>query len=247
MILQACLNGARPRDFHPELPVTVEAITAQAINCVFAGAGELHLHVRGRDGEESLSPSAVDETILAIRQVLPGTLISISTGAWIEGDDRKRRATIGEWTNLPDVASVNIDEEDAIGVIEALHGRGIGTEAGLSTAGEAALLVKSPVASKIFRILIEPGEEQIDDARAQTAAILDVLDRLPSPKPILLHGFDSTVWPLIEQATACFYSTRIGLEDTNLLPDGTMATSNADLVAAARAIIRGRRQVYAGS
>jgi uncharacterized protein (DUF849 family) len=49
----------------------------------------------------------------------------------------------------------------------------------------------------------------------------------------LLHGFNETTWPFIERAVREGYSVRIGLEDTDRMPDGSVADSNADLVRAA--------------
>jgi uncharacterized protein (DUF849 family) len=60
MIVQACLNGARRSDFHPQLPLTAEAMTRDGASCVEAGATELHIHPRGSHGRESLL--AVDTT-----------------------------------------------------------------------------------------------------------------------------------------------------------------------------------------
>jgi uncharacterized protein (DUF849 family) len=69
------------------LPVSTHALVADGWAAVKAGAAEFHLHVRGPDGLESLAPEHVDATITALRGRLPGTLIGISTGARIEGDD----------------------------------------------------------------------------------------------------------------------------------------------------------------
>jgi uncharacterized protein (DUF849 family) len=69
---------------------------------------------------------------------------------------------------------------------------------------------------------------------AAADGVLDVLRRAKIDKPILLHGFDTTVWPLVHRAFAQGYSTRIGLEDGCTLPDGNRAPSNAALVAAAK-------------
>ena len=44
MIVQACINGARPAAFHPALPLTAEAMARDATACVAAGAAELHLY-----------------------------------------------------------------------------------------------------------------------------------------------------------------------------------------------------------
>ena len=99
MIVQACINGARPRDFHPRLPLDAPAMTSDAAACVAAGAAELHIHPR-IDGRESLP--AVDATVLAVRQACPGTLVGVSTGAWIENDVERTRAAIASWRELPD-------------------------------------------------------------------------------------------------------------------------------------------------
>src|SRR5918996_3446612 len=101
MIVQACLNGARAPDYHPRLPVSTEALVADGWAAAKAGAAELHLHVRGPDGVESLAPGRVDATITALRERLPGTLIGISTGAWIERDDDRRLVMIGGWRGPP--------------------------------------------------------------------------------------------------------------------------------------------------
>ena len=73
MIVQACVNGARPDDYHPQLPVTAEAIAIDTATCVSAAA-ELRIHPRGRGRRESLS--SVDETIDAVRRTCPGTALS---------------------------------------------------------------------------------------------------------------------------------------------------------------------------
>jgi hypothetical protein len=54
-----------------------------------------------------------------------------------------------------------------------------------------------------------------------------------SPAPVLLHGLDESCWPLLEHAGTCDVQTRIGMEDTLRLPDGSTAPGNAELVAAA--------------
>ncbi len=54
MLLKACLNGARHADEHPALPVSVEALAADAVACVRAGAGAIHMHPRDAEGRESL-------------------------------------------------------------------------------------------------------------------------------------------------------------------------------------------------
>jgi uncharacterized protein (DUF849 family) len=50
---------------------------------------------------------------------------------------------------------------------------------------------------------------------------------------VLLHGLDGSCWPLLEHAGVCGLQTRIGMEDTLTLPDGSVVTDNAALVSAA--------------
>jgi uncharacterized protein (DUF849 family) len=240
MIVQACLNGARTPDYHPRLPVSTEALVADGWAAVEAGAAELHLHVRGPDGVESLAPEHVDATISALRDRLPGTLIGISTGAWIERDDDRRLLMIDGWRELPDHASVNLKEPGAPAVIERLYRHGVGIEAGLASGTDAERLVRFGLGRLCLRALIEIEEQTLDEAMSVVDGILSVLARAELKKPILLHGFDDTVWPFVERAVRDGFSTRVGLEDGSALPDGSVAPSNADLVRAAVRIAYGR-------
>ena len=237
MLVQACLNGGRTHGYHPRLPLTPEALAADARACVRAGAAELHLHVRGPDGAESLAPAAVDATVAAIRAAVPGTFMGVSTGAWIERDDDRRLAMIEAWRELPDHASVNLAEPGAPAVIERLRRRGIAVEAGLATPADAERLVRLGLVPLALRILIELDGQDLAGAMATTDGILAALAAGGCRKPILLHGFDATVWPFVERCAREGYSTRVGLEDGRLLPDGSPAGSNAELVAAAVALM----------
>lgn len=238
MIVQACLNGARPPLYHPRLPTAPAALAADAAAAVAAGAAEIHLHVRAADGSETLAPDAVDATIAAVRARLPGTLVGVSTGDWIERDDDRRLAAIDAWRILPDYASVNLGEPGAPAVIERLHRRGIGIEAGLASAADAERLHRLGLAPLALRILVEIGEQDGAQAMVAADATLAALCAAAIAKPILLHGFDDTVWRFVARAARDVYSTRVGLEDGAALPDGTPAAGNADLVAAAVALMR---------
>lgn len=228
MIVQACLNGSRTVGFHQRLPVTSEDIANEGAWCIAAGAAELHLHPRGVRGKESLA--AIDTAILSLRRACPGTLIGVSTGAWIENDEVQSRNCIAQWNELPDYASVNLSEPDAPAIIELLRRRGIGVEAGLASVADAERLVKLSGHRPVSRILIEIEEQDLGVARPVAESIAAVLDRAGLRRPILLHGVDATVWPCVELARQRRWSTRVGLEDGKHLPDGTIASDNAALV-----------------
>jgi len=236
VIVQACINGARPDHYHPRLPRTAEAIAIDAAACVAVGAAELHIHPRGRDGRESLS--SVDETVRAVRRTCPGTFVGVSTGAWIEGDKKRTRNCIAAWRLLPDYASVNLSEQDAPAVIALLHNMGVGVEAGLATVADAERFVALPDCRRTLRILIEIGEQDLEKADAVANEIRQVLEQANVRRPILLHGFDASVWHFVKRAHHQRWSTRVGLEDGCQRPNGEIASGNADLVSDAIQIFR---------
>lgn len=240
MIVQACLNGARPPGFHPRLPLAPGVLAEDAAEAVAAGAAELHVHPRGADGMETLAPPAMDAAIGALRARLPGTLIGVSTGAWIERDADRTLACIASWAVPPDYASVNLSEPAAPAVTGALLRRGIGVEAGLAGVGDARRLIALDLGPACLRILVEIGDQDAVAAQAMVEATVSVLRESELRKPVLLHGQEATVWPLVAAAFRAGFSTRVGLEDGAMLPNGSPAPDNAALVAAACAMRPGR-------
>lgn len=238
MIVQACINGARDAAFHPALPLTPEAMAADCLACILAGAGEIHLHTRGADGRESLAAEVMDETMRLVRAAVPGTLVGVSTGDWIEKSDARTLAAIAAWRELPDYASVNLSESAAPAVMQALSARGVGIEAGLASVADAERLVDLTLERPPLRILIEIDEQDFGEATAVAEGIHAVLDKAGLRRPIQLHGMDETVWHFAGMAATRRWSTRVGLEDGRLLPDGTLAKDNAALVRAAVEIYR---------
>jgi uncharacterized protein (DUF849 family) len=238
MIVQACLNGGRGLDFHPRVPITADAIVADAVAAVAAGAHELHFHVRDAEGRETLAPAYVDPLIRRVRAALPGTLISISTRERIEGDDDRRLACISAWGERPDYAAANIAEPGAPAVIERLLRVGISAEASVWNLADAKRLAALDLARSCLRVLVEVRANDGPTAIAEAAAILAELESAGIRRPILLHGYDASAWPLVREAALHRFSTRMGLEDVRMLPDGTMAADNAALVRAAVGIMR---------
>lgn len=239
MIIQACLNGARSVEHHPALPLTTQAMVRDAVDCIAEGAGELHIHPRGPDGHESLSH--VDELMRAIRVACPGTLVGVSTGAWIENDVTATRECIADWQTLPDYASVNLSEADAPAIFSLLEKKGVGIEAGLATVEDARRFVTLPQKDTVFRVLLEIEEQELDRAEATLDGIIAVLENAGNTRALLLHGFDATAWHFVRIARDRRWSTRIGLEDTRLLEDRSVANSNAQLVARAVALFEQAR------
>ncbi|MBE9373550.1 3-keto-5-aminohexanoate cleavage protein [Saccharopolyspora sp. HNM0983] len=227
-MLQACLNGARTPREHHHLPTSPADLAAAAADAVAAGATDLHLHPKTPDGADSLEPHLVAATLRAVRAAAPTTPIGITTGAWTTPDPHTLLRSIRAWTVLPDHASVNWHEPAADDIATALHRRGIGIEAGIhSGTGAETRLRTSPLRHHLLRVLAEVNDPT---TRAATTAA-GLLDRLhPAPAPVLLHGTAAGAWHVLDLAVDRGLDTRIGLEDTLLLPDGTIATDNAELI-----------------
>src|SRR5438445_13265056 len=104
-LIQAAINGRRTRAEHPGVPTTPDAQALAAAECVAAGAGAIHLHVRAPDGRESVAAGDVARAVAAMRGAVPGVPIGVSTGAWIVVDSERRLKEVERWTVLPDYAS----------------------------------------------------------------------------------------------------------------------------------------------
>jgi uncharacterized protein (DUF849 family) len=231
-MLKVCLNGGLRRDEHSAVPITAAELAADAVRCVAAGADAVHLHPRDDAERETLDPASVAAALTALRRANPGLPFGVSTGAWIEADPAARVAAVRAWTVLPDFASVNAHEAGAELVAAALHDRGVGVEAGLWTpeAVEAYGRWRVPVQ----RILVECMRPEPAEALADAARILDALPA--GGPPVLLHAEGPAVWEVLRDAVRRGLHARVGLEDTTLLPDGTPAAGNAELVTAAVAL-----------
>ena len=233
MLIKAAINGMRTRTEHPLIPITPNQQAMEAKAAIEAGAGAIHVHIYGRDGQESLKPDDIASSLEAIRSSCPDEPIGISTGAWIVPDLKERLSLIKSWEKLPDFASVNMYEEGAIQVAKLLLDRGVAVEAGICNAREAEIFVGSDIVDKCLRVLIELDEESMPAALTTLKLIEAVLNRVKLKLPRLLHGENATAWELVKVAAARGYDTRIGFEDVLTLPDGTYADGNASLIAAA--------------
>ena len=169
MVLQACLNGDRETG----VPRTPEELAAEARACVAAGAVSLHVHPRDPDGHETLDRVHIAAAVRALRAAAPRVEISLSTGLWITGGDVDARArAIADWTERPDLVSLNLSEDGWRELADQLAERGIGIEAGVWTARDAEVLAESGLVAMwgrgsrgtrhhppVHRILVEPRSE----------------------------------------------------------------------------------------
>ena len=242
-MLQVTPNGPWGKDVHPEMPVSLGELEADLRACFQAGATGVHLHVRDPEGAETLEPAAVNGTCGMVRDVATNVgvqvEIGLTTGEWIVPDLADRIAMIREWEGV-DCATVNLSEPGFEAVMEAMLDTGVGIDVGLWAPVEMDRLLRSGLLPRAQRVSIEldPGEPYfLQDEPADLAQqVNDALDRAGSACPRLTHGMNDWTWPLVEDAFRRGHDTRVGFEDSVVLPDGTRARNNAQLVEAAVAL-----------
>ncbi|MFF0277266.1 3-keto-5-aminohexanoate cleavage protein [Streptomyces sp. NPDC094447] len=234
-MLQVCLNGTRGPGDCAGVPMSPESLAESAARAVAAGAGEVRVHPRTPCGSTSLSPRVLGPVLEAVRAAVGGG-VRIATAVTAEPDAGRRVERIRSWTVLPDLVSVDWHEPGAEEAAEALLARGIGVEAGLWAGTDGAeRFARSALAPGVRRILVKvPHPSAGGDAERAARSFLSGMGP-PAGTAVLLHGEGPGAWPVLRLAGRLGLGARIGLEDTLLLPDGTAARSNAELVAAARA------------
>ena len=233
-LLQAALNGNRE---HPAAPRTPKELAAEARAAIEAGAVSLHLHPYDREGSETLAATPCAVALRAVRAACPGTPISLSTSAAIEPDPERRLALVDAWAELPDFVTANQGEEGILALCERLLARGVGIESGLLSLEDARAFVASGIAPRCARAMVEPLDPDPRDAVAHAEAIEQALAEGGVGLVQVHHGDGIASWAVNRRAAERGHGIRTGLEDTAVLPDGSTASGNGELVAAAASLL----------
>jgi uncharacterized protein (DUF849 family) len=114
-----------------------------------------------------------------------------------------------------------------------LLSRGIEIEAGLLSTDDAKAFVASGLAGRCRRVLIEPLDWDPDIAVEHAAAMENIVTSADIKLEQVHHGYGIACWAVNRRALERGHGIRTGLEDITLMPDGTPASDNADLVTAA--------------
>lgn len=211
------------------MPLSPQELALDALAARDAGAFAVHLHPRDTSGTQTLDAKLCDAVLLAIRAKAPGLPIGLSTSATIDPDPFARAAAIARWREVPDFVSVNVREAGWAGIARAALHAGVGIEAGLSTREEALELSSSAFVHRVMRALVE-ADGGAEEARA-------IAELIPDDVAQLWHGFGPQTWEVIAAGSASGHDVRVGLEDVLVMPDGRVAAGNAELVAAAVALL----------
>lgn len=235
MLIQVCPNGATTRAEHPAVPLTPGELATEARAAAAAGAESVHLHPRDLSGAQTLVPEHVLAAVAAVRAAT-GLPVGVTTGIWtVDGDAARRMSLVGRWAgqDQPDFASINMNEPATDALADLLTSLGIEIEAGVWTVEDARLLGASTFGHRVTRVLLEPVDRSPAAAVETAAEASAELAQLGIEAPQLHHGYGMATWDVLRAAVAMGADIRVGLEDTTVLPDGSAAAGNGDLVAAA--------------
>ncbi len=240
VLLQAALNGDR---VHPAVPRSAEDIGIAALEASRAGAQSVHVHAFEDEGRETLDGADCAKVLKAIRRLCPTTPVSLTTSATIVADPARRLKVIEAWSELPELVTANQGEPGIVDLCELLLSRGVGIEAGLLTVEDARAFVRSGLADRCRRVLIEPLEEDEDLALQHAAIMEDIVVSASIQLEQVHHGYGMACWKVNRRALERGHGIRTGLEDITFLPNGQLAKNNAELVRAAHSLMRATRNM----
>jgi uncharacterized protein (DUF849 family) len=266
VIITCSISGSLAnRDQCPAIPYTPGEYAAEARRIVDEGGVMIHIHARRPDGTPSYAVEdfrAITEAIRA--EVADAAIVNYSTGA-IGVPVEDRIAYLRELR--PEVAALNMGSlnyakysrtrkafvfqavfanpfDEIIALLEAMNELGIKPEHecfDLGHVGSLEPLVDMGVLHPPLHVSCVMG---VVGGVPPTARNLSAMaDNVPAGSHWGVIGISRRQWTLAAAALSLGGSVRVGLEDNFYLPDGTMASSNGDLIAKARQMAQdaGRR------
>jgi 3-keto-5-aminohexanoate cleavage enzyme len=236
-------NGARRTKLdHPALPLTSREIADEARACAAAGATAIHLHVRDEHGGHTLDVDRYSDAIAAVRQVTGSDLvIQISTESVGRFSVREQIDCVRSLR--PPAVSIALREilgepdawYEAIEFLHWLAGQSISVQIILYDAGDLDQLIQL-VESRTIPLpplmLFVLGRYRSDQQSSPDDLMPFLLLRGKRDWPFAVCAFGRREAECMVRAAQHGGHVRVGFENNLDLPDGTPATSNAELVRA---------------
>ena len=269
VIISCSISGViANRDQCPAIPYTPEEYAAEARRAVDEGASQIHIHARKPAGTPSYEVEDFQAITEAILAEVGDVIVNYSTGAI--GIPLEKRI---EYLRAlkPDVAALNMgsmnyakysarrrgfvfqavfeNSFETIGtLLTAMNELGIKPEHecfDLGHLGNLDPFIDMGVLSEPLQISCVMGVN--GGIRPTARNLAHMAENVPGgpdgPNNWGVIGISRDQWSLIAAALTLGGNVRAGVEDNFYLPDGSMARSNGDLIAAARRLAEqvGRR------
>ena len=258
--LEVALNGAAGKAFQPNIPIAVQEIVQQGVDCAKAGAAIVHVHAyddQGRGVEDADIYSAIIEGIKNQIDVIVYPTLSLA------GSLEERYAPIQTLIDrglleagVIDPGSVNITHMSQLmsgqsGIVypnpdsHIKYGLQLAEqygwrpayaiyEPGFARLGAAFAGLFPNLLQPVYRIML--SDNLLFGMRPSARAVqlyAEILSELVPQAPWMLSGLDADVTKVMPQALELGAHVRVGLEDA---PFGTSA-SNLELVEHAVSVI----------
>ncbi len=257
VILSCALTGAVTTKKHcPAIPYTPVEIAEEARRAYEAGAAVVHVHARNDDGSPTWAPPTFQKIMDETRARCP-VLINWSTGG--AGPMTERIAHLAQ---RPAVAALNMGSmnyakwnhakqqfafnfvfansfDDIIAFARAMKEHGIKPEMECFDVGHTnshRVLADLGLIAAPFHFSFIMGVLGGIPASARHLAFQ--AEQVPAGSRWKVIGISRDQWPLAMAALSLGGDVRVGLEDNFYLPDGEMAKSNGELVAAAAQLVK---------
>jgi 3-keto-5-aminohexanoate cleavage enzyme len=266
VVITCSISGAiANREQCPAIPYTPEEYAAEARRIVDEGGVHIHIHARKPDGTPSYEIEDFQAISDAIRaEVGDGAIINFSTGT-IGVPVQKRIEYLRACR--PEVAALNMGSmnyakysrtrkqfvfnmvfenpfSEIIELLEAMNEVGIKPEHecfDVGHVGSLEPLIDMGVLKTPLHVDCVMGVMGGIPPTARNLAAM--VENIPTGSHWGVIGISRDQWMLVGAALSLGGSIRVGLEDNLYLPDGTMASSNGELIAKARQLTEdmGRR------
>ncbi len=237
-------GGRRTKADHPSLPLSADELARTAAECLERGASMIHLHVRDTQGGHCLDPDAYRAVIARICQEVGDRLViqitSESLGLFTPSE---QRAAVLEANPeavslaLRELAPEKADERDFGAFLGKLKQMRIWPQIILYTAEEAerlgAMMKQGLIPFDELAVLYVLGRFTLTRTAAPSDLIPFVAPDMPRFSPWSVCAFGRREAACVAAGALLGGHVRVGFENNLMLPDGSRAASNAELVGAA--------------
>lgn len=259
-IITAALTGVLAnREQCPAIPYTPAEIAEEGARAVEAGASILHIHARQDNGLPAYDVETYQRIHDEVRQRCPDVIINFSTGAiGISREERVQHISAIQ----PDMAALNMGSmnyalysskakqfyhdhvflnpfKDITYYLETMKAAGTRPEMEVFDTGHinnARPLIEMGLLPRPYTFSFVMGV--LGGIPATTENLLHQTRQVPPDSHWQVIGIGRKQWALAAVAITLDGHIRVGLEDNFYLPEGEMARSNGELVAAAARLVR---------
>ncbi|GBD41300.1 3-keto-5-aminohexanoate cleavage enzyme [bacterium HR39] len=249
-VLMVAPNGARRTGAdHPRLPVTLEAVLAEAEAAADAGAVALHVHVRDESGRHSLDPELNRRWYEALRgRVGHRLVLQLTTeAAGIHGAEAQMRVVEEV---RPEAVSLALREfapegepsADVRRFLERLAARSVSPQYILYTPEEVArfreLRENGVIPQRRPFVLFVLGRHTAPGEPVDPAQVDAFLARHDPACPFMVCAFERRESACLVHAAVHGGHLRVGFENSLVHGDGRPAACNAERIEDVRTILR---------